>query len=114
MLYEAFAGITPTGTTAFAFQNHVPGAQFVHALKVDSEEANAAQMQFIWQKFFCHALISKLPDAAMSEVEERLVEIFEDYSRRQAVPGLSDNSAPRVFMAQQGRRYPRPEIELED
>ncbi len=115
VLFEAFRELTPTGTTAVAFGDRVPGAEFAHVLKLDSEEANAAQMQFIWQKFFCHALISTLPEQALPEAEERLVEIVEDYVTRQASPqGLASIAHPRVFMAEQGRSYPRPEIELED
>jgi hypothetical protein len=114
-LCEAFAELTPTGTTAVGFQDRVPGALFAHVLKLDSAETNTAQMQSIWHKFFCHALISSLPQQALPEAEERLVEIFEDYVAPQAPPqDLANTYDPRVIMAQQGQHYPRPEIDLED
>lgn len=115
MLYEAFAGLIPTGTTAVAFQNQVPGGRFAHVLKLDSEEPSAAQMQSMWHRLFCHTLVSTLPEEALPEAEERLVEIFEDYvARVTPSQGLASTSRPRAFMAQEGRHYPRPEIELED
>jgi len=114
VMFEAFAGMVPAGTTTVSFQDRIPGAQFAHVLKLESEETNAAQTRFIWQKFFCHALISRLPEAALPEAEERLLEIFEDYVPQPTAPNLAITFQPRVFMAQQGRSYPRPEIDLEE
>jgi hypothetical protein len=114
-LYEAFSGLIPTGTTAVAFQDRIPGAQIAHVLRLDSEDASAAQMQSIWQKFFCHALISVLPEQALPEAEERLAEICQDYAARTAQSqDLTSPAHLGVFMAQQGQHYPRPEIDLED
>jgi hypothetical protein len=114
-LCEAFAEMIPAGTTTVAFQEHVPGAQFAHILKLESEKADDARMLPIYQKFFCHALISKLPEEALPEVGERLVEIFEDHVLRQAASQFAVSaSQPRVFTAQQGKHYARPEINLED
>jgi hypothetical protein len=115
MAYEALAAMIPTGTTAFAFHDRIPGAHFGHVMKLETDEkTDAAQMKVIWQKFCCHALISRLPEAALHEVQDRLLEIFEDYVSRKTTPTLPEAFGPRVFMAHQGRHYSRPEIELED
>jgi hypothetical protein len=112
--YEAVAGMVPTGTTTVSFQDRVPGAQFAHVLKLEPEKTDAAQTRVIWQKFFCHALISRLPEVALPEAEERLVEIFEDYVPKRAAPNVAGTLSPQVLIAEQGRRHPRPEIELEE
>jgi hypothetical protein len=102
------------GTTTVAFRQQVPGAQFAHILNLEFEKVNNAQTLPIWRRFFCHALISTLPEEALSEVQERIVEIFEDCSQRKASSHDIVSTFPRVFMAQQGRHDPRPEVELED
>jgi hypothetical protein len=107
--------MVPAGTTTVGFHECVPGAQFAHIVKLEPSGVNDEQMLPIWQRFLCHALVSKLPEKAMTEVEERLVEIWEDYATSlTATKDVTGTFAPRLFMAQQGRRYPRPEIEVED
>jgi len=113
-LLEAFRELIPADTTTVSFGERVPGAQFVHVLQLESEKANDAQMHAIWQKFFCHVLIAKLPENALPEAEERLVEIYDDYLRKDIQLPLTSALPPRLLVARQGPHHPRPEIELED
>lgn len=107
--------MVPEGTTTVAFNERVPGAHFSHVVKLESGRVNDAQMLPIWQRFLCHALVSKLPENALTEVEQRLVEIWEDHTMALApTHNISSTLGAQMFVAQQGRHYPRPEIELED
>lgn len=90
------------------------GGYLIPRITARGPRDSAASRQTGGTKQMIHALISNFPEAALPEVEERLVEIFEDYVPQRAVPSLAGTFQPRVFMAEQGRRYPRPEIDIED
>jgi hypothetical protein len=83
-------------------------------MKLEPGETSDVHVFPILQRFFCHALISCLPDEALSETEERLAEIHEDFLPRQATHHLSKPQSSTVFTAQLGQYNPRPEIEFED
>jgi len=106
--------MVPSGTATVAFKENVPGAEFAHILKLETQEQPGARALPVWRRFFCHALISKLPEESLPEVEQRLIEIFEDCVPQQSCGHLTTAFQPRVFLAQQGHRHPRPAIDLED
>jgi hypothetical protein len=111
---EAWAQLIQTGTTTVAFEWRVPGAQLAQIMKLNPNETSDAHFLPLLRRFFCHSVICKLPDEALSETEERLAEILEDSFPRQSSPHLSKKTWPGVLTAQQGLRHSRPEIELED
>jgi hypothetical protein len=83
-------------------------------MKLEPQCTQEAYLLPLWQRFFCHALISSLPDDVLPEVKDRLAEILEDHFPRHGMPLVTNALEPRVFMAQQGSRHPRPEIEIEE
>ena len=96
-------------------------------MKLEPQCTQEAYLLPLWQRFFCHALISSLPDDVLPEVKDRLAEIIEDHFPRHGMPLVTNDTKghyqtdsgsgalePRVFMAQQGSRHPRPEIEIEE
>jgi len=112
-LLETRGTLFPVGTTAVAFRQRVAGAQLVHFLNVEPSEEGTAPSDMVWRRFFCHALMSSLPDEAFGEVEDRLTEIYDDFLPQSPQSG-GPVSATRLFLAQQGQHHPRPGIEIEE
>ena len=114
-LIEVFNNLT-TGTTAIAYQQVVPGARFTHSLHLEAAATEAAwqlDIPKVFDRLLCQVIVSSLPDSALSEAREDLLQLYEYYRSLSLNAELP--SAPRPsFTARVGTSHARPEIKLEE
>jgi hypothetical protein len=115
-LIEAFNSFTTTGTTAIAYQQVVPGARFVHSLRLEpagAYDASQPDLPKVFDRLVCQVIVSSLPDNALTEARQDLLELYEYYGSLNKNAELPPATLP-PFTARVGTSHPRPDIKLEE
>jgi hypothetical protein len=109
-------GWTLSGSTAIFYEHRAAGALFTHSLRLDSQETRGSlgfDQAKLLERFVCQILVSALPDQALPETKENLIELYGHYAVPRGNVELIEVAPGQSFEAVVGTSHPRPDIELE-
>ena len=103
-------------TTAITYVQRVPGGRFIHSLQLEPQGMQGTagfDVSEIVERLVCQVLVSALPDRALQEACENLLDLHKYYSSV-SQQGVLPQAAAVPFGARIGTIHVRPGIELEE